>query len=169
VQIPNCRVRDPADFPNRIPPALAKTLELLRFRVLARRLLFISGDNANRSFLHMSTALTAENRDQLSAAAHDERDVPLPLRGDNFLGVCEAIGQDLGFNANWLRVPFAALLLWNPVAIVGSYFALGAVVAVSRWLFPVAKPVPAGARAPQDGTQAHADAENLDSDDLLAA
>ena len=29
---------------------------------------------------------------------------PLPLRNDTILGVCEAIGQDFGFNPLWLRL-----------------------------------------------------------------
>lgn len=71
--------------------------------------------------------------------ADDEQSRPLPLRSDTFLGVCEAIGQDLGFNANWLRVLFGSLLLWNPAAVIGAYLGLGVVVAVSRWYFPVAR------------------------------
>lgn len=61
---------------------------------------------------------------------------PLPLRDDTILGVCEAIGEDFGFNANILRVPLAALVLWNPFAAIGIYLALGAVVLASRLLFP---------------------------------
>jgi phage shock protein C len=115
----------------------------------------------------MSTAPTA-NQDALSAT--DERDVALPLRGDTFLGVFEAIGEDLGFNANWLRIPFAALLLWNPEVIVASYLGLGIVVAVSRWLFPVAKRQ--AAKAPAAAPKADAEAVtagNRESEELLAA
>ena len=89
----------------------------------------------------------AANQDSLHAA--DDRNVAPPLRGDTFLGVFEAIGQDLGFNPNWLRIPFAALLMWNAEVIVASYFALGAAVALSRWLFPVAKAQPAPAAVEQ--------------------
>jgi phage shock protein PspC (stress-responsive transcriptional regulator) len=74
-----------------------------------------------------------------TAAAQFENDdsrTPLPLRRDTFLGVFEAIGQDLGINPNWLRIPFAALILWNPEVIIGLYLALGLVVAASRWFFP---------------------------------
>ena len=85
----------------------------------------------------MTTAATAEVQHPITA--NDDRDVPLPLRGDTFLGVCEAVGQDLGFNPNWLRIPFAALLLWNPAVILAAYFGLGGVVALSRWLFPAGK------------------------------
>ena len=32
---------------------------------------------------------------------------PLPLRAHTILGVCEAIGEDFGFNPAWLRIPLA--------------------------------------------------------------
>ena len=67
---------------------------------------------------------------------------PLPLRGDTLLGVCEAVGQDLGINPNWLRIPFAALLLWNPVVIVGGYLGLAVIVGITRLLLPVARRQP---------------------------
>jgi phage shock protein PspC (stress-responsive transcriptional regulator) len=37
-----------------------------------------------------------------------ENQVALPLRSHTILGVCEAIGEDFGFNPVFLRVPFAA-------------------------------------------------------------
>ncbi len=61
---------------------------------------------------------------------------PLPLRNDTLLGVCEAIGQDFGFNPLWLRLAFIAPLFVAPVATVGVYLTLGAVVATSRYFFP---------------------------------
>ena len=39
---------------------------------------------------------------------------PLPLRNDTILGVCEAIGQDFGFNPLWLRLAFIAPLFFAP-------------------------------------------------------
>ena len=81
----------------------------------------------------MSTAATAQ-QDVSIQVAHQEP--ALPFRGDTFLGVCEAVGQDLGFHPNWLRIPFAAMILWNPTVIIGSYLALGCVVAVTRLAFP---------------------------------
>ena len=60
----------------------------------------------------------------------------LVLRHDTILGVCEGIGEDFGFNPNFLRVPFAAGVLWNPLAILGIYLALGAAFALSRWIYP---------------------------------
>jgi phage shock protein PspC (stress-responsive transcriptional regulator) len=61
---------------------------------------------------------------------------PLPLRNDTLLGVCEAIGQDFGINAVWLRLAFIAPLFFQPALTIGIYLALGLVVAASRYLFP---------------------------------
>ena len=61
---------------------------------------------------------------------------PLPLRGDTMLGVCEALGQDFGFHPNWLRLAFAAPVLWNPWVAFAIYLALGVVVAISRLIAP---------------------------------
>ena len=60
----------------------------------------------------------------------------LVLRNDTILGVCEAIGQDFGFNPNWLRIAFCAPIYWNPALVIGTYLALGALVAVTRFAFP---------------------------------
>lgn len=68
-----------------------------------------------------------------------QNQIALPLRNHTILGVCEAIGEDFGFNPVLLRVPFAALVLWSPVIAIAAYFAVGAVVLLSRVLFPDAK------------------------------
>ena len=60
----------------------------------------------------------------------------LLLRNDTILGVCEAIGQDFGFNPMWLRIAFCAPVFWNPAAVVVAYLALGLVVAATRLAFP---------------------------------
>ena len=57
-------------------------------------------------------------------------------RDDTFFGVCEALGEDLRFNPLFLRVGFALLLFFSPVAAIGGYAAAGIVVALSRWLVP---------------------------------
>lgn len=59
---------------------------------------------------------------------------PLPLRSDTILGVCEAIGQDFGFNANWLRLAFIAPIFFAPVATGVAYLGLGVLVAATRLL-----------------------------------
>lgn len=60
----------------------------------------------------------------------------LPLRSYTILGVCEAIGEDFGFNPLFLRVPLAAIVLVSVQWAVAAYLALGAVVLASRLLFP---------------------------------
>jgi phage shock protein PspC (stress-responsive transcriptional regulator) len=60
----------------------------------------------------------------------------LMLRNDTILGVCEAIGQDFGFNPNWLRLAFCAPIYWNPGLVVAAYLALGLLVAATRFAFP---------------------------------
>ena len=60
----------------------------------------------------------------------------LLTRDDTFLGVCEAIGEDFGIHANWLRLGLAVALFFSPVAVIGGYFAAGILVALSRWVAP---------------------------------
>ena len=64
----------------------------------------------------------------------------LPLRDHTILGVCEAIGEDFGFNPIWLRVPLAACVLFSLKYAIGAYLLLGLVVLASRLLFPNARP-----------------------------
>ena len=64
------------------------------------------------------------------------RQPSLPFRNDTILGVCEAIGQDFGFHANYLRLLFAGLFYFNPLAVTAVYAGLGALVFISRWAFP---------------------------------
>jgi len=65
---------------------------------------------------------------------------PSPLfdRPDTFFGVCEGLGQDLGFNANFLRVLLGVAVLWNPVVVIATYLVLGLAVALARWIYPIA-------------------------------
>ena len=65
-----------------------------------------------------------------------ENYVPLPLRSHTILGVCEAIGEDFGFNPVLLRIPFAASVLISPTMAIGAYLALALVILASRKLFP---------------------------------
>ena len=57
-------------------------------------------------------------------------------RRDTFFGICEAVGQDFGFNPLWLRLAFIAPLFFFPVQTFAAYFGLGAIVLASRLLFP---------------------------------
>ena len=61
---------------------------------------------------------------------------PLPLRNDTILGVCQAIGEDFGFNPLWLRLVFIAPLFFQPTMTIAAYLGLGLVVAASRYFFP---------------------------------
>ena len=65
-----------------------------------------------------------------------ENQVALPMRSHTILGVCEAIGEDFGFNPVFLRIPFAASVIYSPMLSIAVYLALGAVVFASRMLFP---------------------------------
>lgn len=93
----------------------------------------------------------------------------LLTRDDTFLGICEALGEDLGFNPFFLRVTLAISLLWNPTIVIAGYLAAGVVVLLSRVLFPNprrARSQPAAARLSAaepaaDPQQAVADAEPL--------
>lgn len=60
-------------------------------------------------------------------------------RRDTFFGICEAVGQDFGFNPLWLRLAFVAPLFFFPVQTFIGYFALGLVVLASRLIFPAKK------------------------------
>jgi len=71
--------------------------------------------------------------------------VALPLRSHTILGVCEGLGEDLGFNPVFLRIPLATAVIWNPMVAFGAYFGLGLVVLASRLLFPRPKAVEAPA------------------------
>lgn len=68
-------------------------------------------------------------------------------RRDTFFGICEAVGQDFGFNPLWLRLAFVAPLFFFPAQTFIGYFALGLVVLASRLIFP-AKSAAAAKSAP---------------------
>jgi len=92
----------------------------------------------------------------------DNQNVPLPLRSYTLLGVCEAIGEDFGFNANYLRVPLGAIVVVNIWAALAAYVVLGLVVLASRLLFPSRKAIRAA-----DSIQN--EAANRDFEEKLAA
>jgi len=57
-------------------------------------------------------------------------------RDHTILGICEAIGEDFGFNPLYLRIPLAVCLLLNPWAVVATYAGLGVLVAFTRFVAP---------------------------------
>ena len=73
-------------------------------------------------------------------ASHKELNMtdqtPLPLRNDTILGVCEAIGQDFGFDPLWLRLVFVASIFFAPMVGLGAYLGLGGIVAATRYFAP---------------------------------
>lgn len=77
----------------------------------------------------------------------------LLARDDTLLGVCAALGEDFGFNPQYLRAAFAVVLLVNPAAVIAAYLALGAIVMLSRWLAPNPRPAAAAAE-PEPRTEA---------------
>ncbi|MCM8556857.1 PspC domain-containing protein [Sphingomicrobium sediminis] len=62
------------------------------------------------------------------------------MRNDTILGVCEALGEDFGFNANILRVALILPIFWFPMEMLALYLALGVAVFASRTLFPAKQP-----------------------------
>lgn len=87
----------------------------------------------------------------------------LVLRNDTILGVCEAIGQDFGFHPNWLRLVFAGLFYWFPLGVVGTYLALGLVVAATRWFSP-----DASAQAPAQLNAVPAVTQTIETEETVA-
>jgi phage shock protein C len=95
-------------------------------------------------FLPQLARLVLKSRHE--AAATDRRrqefrdmtaDQPsLIARDHTLLGVCEALGEDFGFNPVYLRIVFAVSLIWNAEIVVGAYLALGIIVLVSRLIAP---------------------------------
>jgi phage shock protein PspC (stress-responsive transcriptional regulator) len=94
------------------------------------------GNGDERQEFEMQDATTAQ-----VAAEPVSKPTPLPLRGDTFLGVCEAMGQDTRIPADLFRIAFAALFFWSMGLALAVYLGLGAVIAVSRWLFPTTRTV----------------------------
>jgi len=68
-------------------------------------------------------------------------------RPDTLFGVCQAIGEDFGFNPIYMRVTLAVLLLWNPTVVIGTYAAAAVIVLFSRLVFPKARRGKAAKRA----------------------
>jgi hypothetical protein len=80
---------------------------------------------------------------------------PLPIRDDTFLGVCQAIEEDLGISGNLLRIALGAAVLLNPLAAIGGYTVLGLAVGLSRLIAPV--PTVALTEAATDGSGGHSE------------
>jgi phage shock protein C len=81
--------------------------------------------------------------------------IPVWARDHTFFGVCEALGEDFGFNPVFLRVAFAVGLFFNAVAVLAFYAGLGALVAFTR----LVAPNPSRSQAAEAGTVAAEEAE----------
>ncbi|HEX8466260.1 MAG TPA: PspC domain-containing protein [Allosphingosinicella sp.] len=57
-------------------------------------------------------------------------------RDHTLFGVCEALGEDLGFNPVFLRIALAVGLFFSPVGALAVYAALGLLVAFTRLVAP---------------------------------
>jgi len=92
----------------------------------------------------------------------------LIARPDTLLGVCEAIGTDLGFNPIYLRVALATVVFFNLALAVGIYLGAGVIVVLTRWAHPSPRKLMVVKQtAPTDETE-QVRAEN-DQDALLLA
>lgn len=57
-------------------------------------------------------------------------------RDDTMFGVCQGLGEDLGFNPNYLRMALPLPLFLYPVATIAAYVVLGVIVFAVRWFMP---------------------------------
>ncbi len=55
---------------------------------------------------------------------------------DSLFGICQTVGDSLGFNPVFLRVGLIGILFFSPALMVGAYLGLGLVVGGSHLLFP---------------------------------
>lgn len=77
----------------------------------------------------------------------DSETTNLFRRRDTFFGICEAVGQDFGFNPLWLRLAFVAPLFFFPIETFAAYALLGAIVLASRLIHPRTVAAPAAVTA----------------------
>ena len=82
-------------------------------------------------------------------------------RDDTFFGICEAIGEDFGFHANFLRVALAFAAYFSPVGAVAAYLGMGVLVLASRLIAPNPKLAAGIAEAPALPQAANEERENL--------
>ncbi|HEX8380013.1 MAG TPA: PspC domain-containing protein [Allosphingosinicella sp.] len=93
--------------------------------------------------------------------------IPVYARDHTILGICEAIGEDFGFNPLFVRIPLAVCLLVAPMAVIGAYLGLGLIVGLSRLLAP--NPRPAAEAAQPAAARALAEAGDNDDGEMAIA
>ena len=91
----------------------------------------------------------------------------LLTREDTLFGVCQALGDDFGFNPLYLRVTLAVALIPAPVAVLSFYAIAAVAVLVSRLIVREPRPVAAAAEAP--AAPAPAEGNDNGERELLAA
>jgi len=74
---------------------------------------------------------------------------------DSLFGICQSVGEHMGFNPLYLRIALFVLMLFNPIAMACAYAALGAVVGLSHLVFPKPNSSPWVAGAQVDAADAH--------------
>lgn len=90
-------------------------------------------------------------------------------RPDTILGACEGVGEDFGFNAQYLRVALAAMLFWSPIAALGAYATIALAVLISRRLYPNPSPASATAAMPCSAAASFRAENDGQPNDLAAA
>ena len=75
-------------------------------------------------------------------------------RSDTLLGICEALGEDLGFDPLWLRIALTAGMLWDPLAMIGGYLGAGVMIAIVRRLTRAPRPIASVAASAGDNDAA---------------
>lgn len=91
---------------------------------------------------------------------------PLSTPKDNLLGICNALGEDFGFNPLWLRLALGAAFVIQPIGVVVGYLALGLVVLVSRLAFPNVRASP---KVAEDAVSAASRVDELHEEEQIFA
>lgn len=91
----------------------------------------------------------------------ENRAVPLILRNDTMLGVCTGLGQEFGFNPNYLRVAIASLFLVSFKIAIGLYLALGIALMIGKLLVPAKRAAKASVQPQIEANDAEALPETL--------
>ncbi len=81
-------------------------------------------------------------------------------RDHTLFGVCEALGEDLGFSPVLLRIAFSVGLFFSPIGALALYAALGLLVAFTRLVAPNPRPTVAAEAEAVSITAEQADAHS---------
>lgn len=93
----------------------------------------------------------------------------LLTREDTLFGVCQALGDDFGFNPLYLRVALAVALIPAPVAVLSFYAMAAVAVAVSRLIVREPRPAFALASAGEPAAPAQVEGDNDAAPELAQA